>query len=133
VRRVLRLWLAPHPSFDPLPDPLPTDTEGRFSVLARLHLWRQLVTAGEDEVQSILEEMVDVAGEAGPRVRRATRKAYLRFMQGSDLVHLATGDDLRERRAHLVAARGHFEAVYQALGRAGPRALLSPTVAPPDD
>ena len=132
VRRVLRLWLAPHPSFDPLPDPLPSGGDDWVSVAGRLALWRMMVTASEDEVQGILEEMVDVAGEAGPLVRRATREAYLRFMWGSDLVH-STSEDLREQRAHLVAARRHFEAVYRALGRAGPRGLLSPTAAAPDD
>ncbi len=133
VRRVLRLWLKAHPAFDPLPNPLPTDNEGIMSILVRLDLWRRLTTGSEDELQAILEEMVDLAGEAGPLVRRATREAYLRFMRGSDMLHLSFGDDVRQSHARLVAARGHVEAVYQALGRAGPRALLGPTATAPDD
>lgn len=135
ARRVVRLWLNPHPSFDPLPDPLPTDGEGVQSVISRVILWRLMVTGGEgeNEVQGILEEMVDLAGDAGPLVRRATREAYLRFMRGSDLVHAARGDDVRHVQAQLAAARGHFEAAYKALGRAGPRALLHPAAAAPDD
>jgi len=134
VRRVLRLWLKPHPAFDPLPDPLPlpTDGEGTMSVLSRLYLWRKWVTEGEDEVQEALEEMVDLAGEAGPFVRRATRAAYLRFMRGTDLVNART-EDVAQNQAKLLAARAHFEAVFKELGRAGPRALLSPTAAAPDE
>ncbi len=130
ARRILELWLKPdHPSFDPIPDPLP---EVASAVIERVDIWHRVVAHGEDEVQAILEEMVDIAGEAGPRVRRATREAYLRFMRGSDLTHLPSGD-LRQTQAHLVAARGHFEAAFKALRRAGPRALLSPTAASPDD
>ena|SRR3989442_1238966 len=41
----------------------------------RLKIWQERVTRGEDEVQDLLEQMVDLAGDTSPRVQRATRDA----------------------------------------------------------
>ncbi len=49
--------------------------------------WRDHMVAGENEVQTLLEEMVDRAGAAGPLVRRRTRAAYRLFLLGSDLIN----------------------------------------------
>jgi hypothetical protein len=127
ARRVMRLWLA-YREFAELVNPAALDQDAEMLIRAGYASWRGVVTDSEDEVQAILEEMVDLAGEAGPLVRRATRPAYLRFMMGSDRINEPPpSGDLPRWRAQLVAAREHFTAAYRSLGHAGPRALLSPT------
>jgi len=132
VRRVMHLWLRSHPAFNPLVNPESLGQDAEMPIRASFASWRGLVIAGEDEVQSILEEMVDLAGEAGPLVRRATRHAYLRFMLGSDRINEAPPPgNLRQWQAQLVAARDHFISAYRSLEHAGTRTLLSPTAIKP--
>jgi hypothetical protein len=133
ARRVMHLWLKSHPAFDILVNPDSLDQDAELAVRMRLARWRDMVTASEDEVQDILEEMVDLAGEAGPLVRRATRHAYLRFMRGSDRINEpVAGGGILQWQSQLAAARGHFAAAFQSLGHAGPPALLSPTAVKPE-
>lgn len=134
ARRVMHLWLKDHPAFRDLGDTEVFDDVTVVGVSASLASWQQTATDSENEVQALLEEMVDLAGEAGPLVRRATRKAYLYFMKGSDRLHETPprGQPL-EWQTQLRAAKEHFAAAYRELGRAGPNALLSPTAIKPTE
>lgn len=113
VHRVVHEWLN-DASFD-LTDP------------SRLRLWRERVARGEDEVQTLLEEMLDLVGGASPRVQRATRAAYRSFLHGADLINKFGQPELTGHATpadQAATAVMHFEAVYRQALVIVPRDLL---------
>jgi len=73
AQRSLDAWIR-DPSLDP-------------TVSERVSIWVNRVSAGENEVEQLLEEMLDAAGGASPKVQRETRRAYGSFLKGADLIN----------------------------------------------
>lgn len=93
----------------------------------RLGLWRERVARGEDKVEDLLEQMVDLAGDASPPVQGATRRAYSTFLHGADLINKygqpeLTGHVTAAEQA--TAARRYFEQVLQQVAAIVPKDLL---------
>lgn len=85
------------------------------------------MSRGEDEVQGLLEEMVDLAGDASPSVQRATRAAYSAFLQGADVNNKYGQPDLTGHTTfaeQAAAARQHFERAFQLVAAIVPTDLL---------
>jgi hypothetical protein len=93
----------------------------------RLSLWHERVSRGGDEVQTLLEQMVDLAGDASPRVQHATRAAYSAFLHGADVNNKYGQPELTGHKTAAVqaaAARQHFEAVFKLVASIVPTDLL---------
>ena len=93
----------------------------------RLKVWQERVSRGEDEVQTLLEEMVDRAGDASPRVQRATRAAYSAFLHGANLINKYGQPDLTGHTTaaeQAAAAHRWFEQVFEEVGAIVPKDLL---------
>jgi hypothetical protein len=85
------------------------------------------VAAGENEVQQLFEEMLDIAGGASRDVQRATRIAYSLFLRASDVVNNFGQPQVTGHTTHVEqveAIKGRLETARKELARIVPKDLL---------
>jgi len=119
VRRSLDEWLQ-HPAL------ITASTQPSSNQTNQLANWIKHVIQGENEVQTLLEEMLDTAGGASRQIQRATHTAYTEFLRASDLAHRWGSAHAMPTTSHMQqadAAKTHLEGVRKAVLRIIPKEL----------
>ncbi len=120
VQRVLDEWLK-HPAL------IVAATLTSGDQTTKLAEWVKHVIQGEDEVQTLLEQMLDTAGGASRDVQRDTQMAYSQFLHASDLINNWGRKHFTPATSHAEqadAAKAHMANVRDAVARIVPKDLL---------